>query len=109
MNIQARYCKKNAGEMIDSGADIVSCQHSHCIGTTEKYNIKILVYGQGNTLFGYRKNNKSWNEGLLLQIILSRRSIEICRINFHTCLCKPNRYRIDGGEKAAERIKEIFN
>lgn len=42
-----RVCEK----MVDKGADIVICQHSHCIGCKELYNGKTIIYGQGNTLF----------------------------------------------------------
>lgn len=39
--------------MADSGADLVLCQHSHCIGCYEEYNGCHIVYGQGNFLFHY--------------------------------------------------------
>jgi len=63
--------QKKCRKMIDSGADMVTCQHSHCIGTKENYNNGTIVYGQGNTIFGYRKNGKSWNEGLLVKVDLN--------------------------------------
>lgn len=62
----SRKCRK----MVECGADLVTCQHSHCIGTIEKYKNGTIVYGQGNSVFGYRKDNTSWNRGLLLQIEL---------------------------------------
>lgn len=37
--------------MVDKGADLVVCQHSHCIGCKEIYKDKTIVYGQGNFLF----------------------------------------------------------
>lgn len=64
--------QKKCRKMIASGADLVTCQHSHCIGTTENYKHGTIVYGQGNTLFGYRKNNSGWNEGLLLKVTLHK-------------------------------------
>ncbi|WP_371315358.1 CapA family protein, partial [uncultured Duncaniella sp.] len=54
--------------MVDCGADLISCQHSHCIGTIEQYNGSTIVYGQGNSVFGYRDGDNSWNRGLLLQV-----------------------------------------
>ena len=42
-----RICRK----MADKGAKLVTCQHSHCIGTYEQYNGATIVYGQGNFLF----------------------------------------------------------
>lgn len=60
--------KKKCRKFVECGADLVSCQHSHCIGTIEKYNNSTIVYGQGNSVFGYRKGDDSWNRGLLLQV-----------------------------------------
>ena len=60
----SRKCRK----MVDCGADLISCQHSHCIGTIEQYNGSTIVYGQGNSVFGYRDGDNSWNRGLLLQV-----------------------------------------
>lgn len=42
-----KICRK----MIDKGADLVTCQHSHCIGTYEEYKGKKIFYGQGNFIF----------------------------------------------------------
>lgn len=59
-----RKCRK----MVECGADLVCCQHSHCIGTIEEYNKSTIVYGQGNSVFGYRENDDSWNRGLLIEV-----------------------------------------
>ena len=42
-----RVCRK----FVQSGADLVICQHSHCIGCEEKYGNGTIVYGQGNFIF----------------------------------------------------------
>ena len=60
--------QKKCRKFIDKGADLVTCQHSHCIGTIENYKDKNIVYGQGNTIFGYREGDNSWNQGLILQL-----------------------------------------
>lgn len=57
-----KVCRK----MAEKGADLVICQHSHCIGAFEKYAGSIIVYGQGNFLFD-RRSNEFWNSGLLLK------------------------------------------
>lgn len=62
----SRKCRK----MADCGADLITCQHSHCIGTIDKYKHATIVYGQGNSIFGYRKDDSSWNRGLLIQITI---------------------------------------
>ncbi len=63
--------QKKCRAMVDAGADGVFCQHSHCIGTMETYQNRPIVYGQGNTVFGYRKNNDPWNEGLAFTLVLT--------------------------------------
>ena len=42
-----RVCRK----FVQKGADLVVCQHSHCIGCEEKYDAGTIVYGQGNFIF----------------------------------------------------------
>ena len=63
--------QKKCRKFIEKGADLVTCQHSHCIGTLENYNEGSILYGQGNTLFGYREGNDSWNQGLLIKLIFN--------------------------------------
>lgn len=59
-----RYiCKR----MIEKGANLVICQHSHCIGCKEEYLSGTIVYGQGNFIFK-KYNNEYWNTGLLIDI-----------------------------------------
>lgn len=43
--------QKKCRKMIDSGADAVMCQHSHCIGCFEDYNDGKIIYGLGNFVF----------------------------------------------------------
>jgi poly-gamma-glutamate capsule biosynthesis protein CapA/YwtB (metallophosphatase superfamily) len=61
--------KKKCRKFIDKGADLVTCQHSHCIGTIDNYKDKKIIYGQGNSVFGFRENDVSWNQGLLVELI----------------------------------------
>lgn len=60
--------QKKCRKMVECGADLVLCQHSHCIGSLEEYNGGKILYGQGNSIFGYRKGNKMWNEGLVVSV-----------------------------------------
>ena len=56
--------------MVKSGADVVLCQHSHCIGTYEQFEGGHILYGQGNFHFAkeaYREKYEDWHEGLILQ------------------------------------------
>lgn len=45
--------QKTCRKLVEKGADLVLCQHSHCIGCEEKYKNATIVYGQGNFLFDY--------------------------------------------------------
>lgn len=45
--------QKTCRKLVQKGADLVICQHSHCIGCEEKYLHGTIVYGQGNFLFDY--------------------------------------------------------
>lgn len=60
--------QKKCRKFVDSGADLVLIQHSHCVGSLEEYNGCKILYGQGNSIFGYRKGSKMWNEGLLVSV-----------------------------------------
>ena len=59
--------QKICRRLVDKGADLVVCQHSHCIGCEEKYGSGVIVYGQGNFLFDH-KDYEEWQTGLLLKI-----------------------------------------
>jgi poly-gamma-glutamate capsule biosynthesis protein CapA/YwtB (metallophosphatase superfamily) len=59
-----KVCRK----MVEKGADLVVCQHSHCIGAFEKYSDGVIVYGQGNFLFD-RRSNEFWNTGILVKAV----------------------------------------
>ena len=59
--------QKNCRKLIEKGADLVVCQHSHCIGCEEKYLDGTIVYGQGNFLFD-NSDNEMWQTGLLIGV-----------------------------------------
>lgn len=42
-----KVCRK----IVEKGADLVICQHSHCLGSYEQYLNGTIVYGQGNFVF----------------------------------------------------------
>lgn len=69
--------RKKCRKMVKAGADVVLCQHSHCIGTRERYAGGEILYGQGNSLFGYRKGDDSWNHGLLVKVIVTASGIDV--------------------------------
>ena len=56
--------------MVNNGADVVLCQHSHCIGCYENYNNGHILYGQGNFHFvcpKEEKNNETWGTSLMVR------------------------------------------
>lgn len=53
--------------IVDKGADLVICQHSHCVGCEERYRDAVIVYGQGNFLFDLC-SNEYWNSGVLVRV-----------------------------------------
>lgn len=69
------YLQKACRKMIDKGADLVVCQHSHCIGCEEKWNSGIIVYGQGNFLFDHSKS-EFWQTSLLIDVEVQKYGVE---------------------------------
>ena len=58
-----KICRK----FITKGANLVVCQHSHCIGCKESFENGLIIYGQGNFIFDYQ-DNEYWNTSLLISI-----------------------------------------
>ncbi|EQB22830.1 hypothetical protein UNSWDHB_528 [Dehalobacter sp. UNSWDHB] len=61
------YLQKVCRKMAQKGADLVVCQHSHCIGCYEEFENSTIVYGQGNFLFDHSVN-EFWMTSLLIKI-----------------------------------------
>lgn len=59
--------QKTCRKFVNKGADLVVCQHSHCIGCEEVFENGRIVYGQGNFLFDLQ-SNEFWQTGLLVEI-----------------------------------------
>jgi poly-gamma-glutamate synthesis protein (capsule biosynthesis protein) len=63
-----KYCRFLAEE----GVNVIICQHSHCIGSFERYNNSLIVYGQGNFIFNeFRNVRSSFFKGLLLKLTIN--------------------------------------
>lgn len=61
------YLQKVCRKIVEKGADLVVCQHSHCIGAFESYNDSTIIYGQGNFIFN-KHDNEFWNSSVLLDV-----------------------------------------
>jgi len=57
--------------MIEQGARIVICQHSHCAGCYEQYQNGHIIYGQGNLIFDSPGREQSWHEGFLVRLLIN--------------------------------------
>lgn len=72
---QCRYpsprLRKLCRSMVHNGADLVLCQHSHCIGCYEDYQGAKIVYGQGNFHFLSPDGDDMWNQGMAVQVELT--------------------------------------
>ena len=53
--------------MVKNGADVVLCQHSHCIGCYEKFEGGHILYGQGNFHFMDPDPHASWYTELAVE------------------------------------------
>lgn len=62
--------------MVRNGADLVLCQHSHCIGVYEKYEGGHIVYGMGNFHFVGFCESEGWREGLAVVYDTINNSVE---------------------------------
>lgn len=61
------HLKHICHRIVEKGARLVICQHSHCIGCEEEYLDGKIVYGQGNFIFD-ELNDEYWQTSLLIQI-----------------------------------------
>ena len=72
-------CRK----FVEKGADLVVCQHSHCIGCEEKFLSGTIVYGQGNFVFD--SCNTPTSQMSLLVKIDKNFNVEYIPLEKHGC------------------------
>ena len=82
--------QKNCRKLIEKGADLVICQHTHCVGCYEDYLGGKIIYGQGNFVFD-RKSDAYWNTSLLVKVDTATKAVEYLPLS-----------KVDGTLKAAE-------
>lgn len=95
-NLQ-KICRK----LVEKGADLVVCQHSHCIGCKEEYKQGTIVYGQGNFLFD-DEENEYWQTSLLIMIS------DNFKVKYLPLKKNKSTVRLAKGDEA-ENILEQFN
>lgn len=97
-NLQ-KVCRK----IVEKGADLVVCQHTHCIGCEEKWHDGTIIYGQGNFLFDYSES-EFWQTSVLVSLNLYNRSIEYIPI------CKDgNSVKLAKGNEKEKILSEFYN
>lgn len=108
-NLQ-KVCRK----LIERGADLVVCQHSHCVGCKEEYLHGTIVYGQGDFISSHSQKVENVNiyEGLLISITENKKIefIPISRQNdklkARIAIGEQAESIIRGFEKRSEEIKK---
>ncbi len=70
-------CQRICRMFVDSGADLVITQHSHCIGAEEDYRNGKILYGQGNFIFDNGVNDEFWNSALLVELDISKQEMKV--------------------------------
>ena len=93
--------QKTCRRLVDKGADLVVCQHSHCIGCEEKYRDGTIVYGQGNFLFDHN-DSEFWQTGLLVRID------EDWKISYYPLVKHGNAARLADAEKGREIMDAFY-
>lgn len=101
---------KACRSMIKHGADVVLCQHSHCIGCYEQFNGGHILYGQGNFHFICKRyENKEdkgymWNTGLLVALDIDKNGL---KIDFLPTIVDGNGVRLCQGEEKEKILSEL--
>ena len=92
-------------EMVLCGADVVLCQHSHCIGCYEQFEGGHILYGQGNFnfVFGNYDCPECWFTSLLVELNIE----DGVKIKFHPLVATDTGCDLARGAKAAEIMSEF--
>lgn len=103
---QVKMCRK----VVDKGADLVICQHSHCIGTYERFKDGTIIYGQGNFLFD-RLEIDEWQTSVLVEVDFEKRKVNLIpikRVKNKVCIAEDVEAKniISLLEKRSEECKE---
>lgn len=102
--------RKLCRSMVKNGADVVLCQHSHCIGCYESFENGHILYGQGNFHFikskyaQDEKQKEKWNNGFLVELNFKGN----CEIGFKPVIVDGLGIRFANQEER-QRIMEGFS
>ena len=66
------YLRKVCRKIVEKGADLVLCQHTHAVGTEEDYKGGKIIFGQGNFVFAKQLVGfDTWDTGILVSLDLT--------------------------------------
>ncbi|MPN11901.1 hypothetical protein SDC9_159210 [bioreactor metagenome] len=88
--------------MIDKGADLVVCQHSHCIGCYEEYSGASIIYGQGNFIF-----DDTESDFLKTSLILEINLLNNYSINYIPVIKNGNKIRLAEEDERSKILSEF--
>lgn len=98
--------------IVDKGADLVICQHTHCVGCREEWKQGTIVYGQGNFLFD-DCDNEYWKTSLLVSIVFHENKstikyLPLCKVGASVSLAvgKEKEDILKGFEVRSNEIKQ---
>lgn len=91
--------KKICNKMVEYGADLVVCQHSHCVGSYEEYKNGKIIYGQGNFIFDMA-DNEYWNTSILVKLTLSKNGTK--KLEYIPILKDKNKIKLAGLKEKEE-------
>lgn len=97
------YLQKVCRKIAEKGANLIVCQHSHCVGCFEKYNDATIIYGQGNFIFD-RSNSEFWKTSLLINIEFENSGYYI---DYIPILKDGNKVRLAKGNQAEKILNEF--
>lgn len=97
------YLQKVCRKMAKKGADIIICQHSHCIGCFENYEKSTIIYGQGNFIFD-DSESEYWKTSLLINIEIK----DEFKIEYIPIAKKGNVIRLEEREKSEEILSAFY-
>ncbi|MDW7662644.1 MAG: CapA family protein [Bacillota bacterium] len=89
--------------MVDNGADIVICQHSHCVGCFEEYRKSTIIYGQGNFIFD-DFDSELWQTSLIISIEMT----SDLRVDYVPIIKEDNVVRLAEGDQKNEILHKFY-
>ena len=100
---------KACRSMVKHGADVVLCQHSHCIGCYEEYEGGYILYGQGNLHFICKafenrgENGDMWTTGLLVSLDIQDK----IKVELIPCVAESRGIRLAKGDEGERLLAEL--